>query len=68
MLSGVCSENFTESVAIIPVTTFYSLTASFASLVILTYPAIYTSHLFATIALERKRLEIIPKPLGKSIL
>ena len=64
-LSGVCLENFTESVVIIPVTTFHSLTAPFASLIILTYLAIYTTHLLAKIALERKQLENIPRLLGK---
>ena len=63
--SGVCLENFPKSVVIVPVSTFYSLTAPFASLVILTYLANNTSHFFAPITLERKWLENIPKLLGK---
>ena len=35
MFSGMCSENLPKTVAIIPVTTFYSLVASFAGLVVL---------------------------------
>ena len=53
---------------IIPVTTLNGLMAPFASLLILAYLAIYMSHLLATIVLERKQLEKIPKPLGKLIL
>ena len=37
MFSGVCSENFPKTVVIIPITTFYSLAASLASLIILAY-------------------------------
>ena len=68
MLSGACLENFTELVVIILVTTLYGLMAPFASLVILAYLTIYMSHLLAMIALERKQLENISKPLGKLIL
>ena len=63
--SGVCSENFPKMVAIIPVTTFYSLVASLAGLVILTYLANNMSHLLAVITLEIKQLEHISKLLGK---
>ena len=63
--SGACSENLPKMVAIVPVTTFYSLAASFASLIILAYLANNASHLLALIALERKWLENIPKLLGK---
>ena len=66
--SGACSENFPKTAAIVPVATFYSLAASFASLVILTYLANGASHLLAAIALERKWLENISKLLGKSKL
>ena len=68
MFSGVCSENFPKTVAIIPITTFYSLAASLASLVILAYLTNNSSHLLAAIALQRKRLELISKLLGKLIL
>ena len=61
MFSGACSENFTKTVVIVPVATFYSLAASFASLVILAYLA----NSLALITLERKWLENIPKLLGK---
>ena len=57
-----------KTLPIIPVTTIYGLTATFASLIVLAYLTIYMSHLLATIALERKHLENIPKPLGKLIL
>ena len=52
--SGACSENLPKMVAIVPVTTFYSLAASFASLIILAYLANSASHLLAPITLERK--------------
>ena len=51
---GVCSENFPQMVAIVPVAAFYSLATSFASLVILAYLANGASHLLAMIALEKK--------------
>ena len=54
---GACSENVPQTVAIVPVAAFYSLSTSFASLVILSYLANGASHLLATIALERKWLE-----------
>ena len=54
--SGACSENFSQTVAIIPVTTFNGLAASLASLVILAYLANSTSHFLAPVALERKQL------------
>jgi len=54
--SGACSENFPQTVAIVPVTTFDGLTTSLTSLVILAYLANGTSHLLAPVALERKRL------------
>ena len=66
--SGVCSENLPKTVVIVPVTTFYSLVASFASLIVLAYFADNMSHLLAVIALERKRLDLIFKLLGNEIL
>ena len=66
--SGACSENFPKMVAIIPVTTFYSLASSLASLVVLAYLADNMSHLLAVITLERKWLDIISKLLGNVIL
>ena len=63
--SGTCSENFPQTVAIVPVTTFNSLAASLASLVILAYLANSTSHLLAPVTLERKRLGNISKLLGR---
>ena len=68
MFSGVCSENPPKTVAIVPVTTFYSLVASFASLVVLAYFADNMSHLLAAIALEGKWLDLISKLLGNVIL
>ena len=65
---GACSENFPQTVVIVPVTTFNSLAASLASLVILAYLANSTSHLLATIALERKQLENNSRWLGNSKL
>ena len=65
MFSGACSENFPQTVAIVPVTTFDSLAASLASLVILAYLANSASHLLAPIALERKWLKNIFKLLEK---
>ena len=63
--SGACLENLPKTVAIVPVTTFYGLAASLASLVILAYLANSASHLLAAIALERRWLENISKLLGK---
>ena len=65
---GACSENFPQTVAIVPVAAYYSLLTSFTSLVILSYLANGMSHLLATIALERKRLENNSRLLGKSKL
>ena len=63
--SGACSENFPQTVAIVPVTTFDGLTTSLASLIILAYLANGTSHLLAPVTLERKRLGNILKLLGR---
>ena len=65
VFSGVCSENLSKLVVIVPVTTFYGLMAPFASLVIVAYLTDNMCHLLAMIALERKQLENIPKPLRK---
>ena len=65
VFSGVCSENFSQTVAIVPVTTFDGLAASLASLILLAYLANSASHLLAPIALERKWLKNIFKLLEK---
>ena len=69
-LGGECKdlENFPKTVVIIPITTFYSLVASLASLIILTYLTNNSSHLLAVIALERKWLGLISKLLGNGIM
>ena len=66
--SGACSENFPQTVAIVPVTTFDGLAASLASLIILAYLANSTSHLLAPVTPERKRLGNISKLLERSNL
>ena len=65
VFGGVCLENIPKTVAIVPVTTFYSLAASLASLIILPYLANNMGHLLAVIALERKQLENVFKLLGR---